>query len=116
MPVYRYSIIPKNTNRQYPRFDKSKNILYLKIDKVYKYYAEAKEVNDKYYLLFSNEKFDDNCKTCNIDSYGRYRLRLSNVFRDMLNNILDIDCNIKLTYVETIDSYDVFELGSDIDY
>lgn len=115
MPIFDYNVVKKPVNK-YPRYDAVTGVFYVKLDKVYSYYVAATRLNEKgvkeYFLIFGNTKFDDNCIKCGIDSYGRYKLKLNDDFKNFLKTMQDIEVNVNITYIESSDNYDVFLLDT----
>ncbi len=82
------------------------------IGKRYKYFIEVKQYNPnvfqyEYFLLLSTDKFDNNCRTCRIDDYGRLKVKVKGEFADVLN---DIKGNIDFNYKESTDTFDVWQV------
>lgn len=80
----------------------------------YRYYIEAalntNNGDRNYYLLLSNTKFDNNCRICNVDNYGRLKLKLRGEFKDFINDEIKYRGNVDVEYVESFDGFDVFEV------
>ena len=116
MEIYRYEIIGKHTNKNRPFFDKKKGLFIFKLKGNYNWWCQAKLFNNEtgcydYYLLFSKEKFCDTAFKCHKDDFGKYRLSVSDEFKDWLTEYYDIDSgNFNIEYVETINNYDVYSV------
>ena len=116
MEIFKYEIIGKNTNKRRPFFDKKRGLFVCRIPGNYNWWCQARVYNEEslcynYYLLFSIEKFCDNAKTCSRDDYGRYRLRVTDEFKEWLEKYYDVDnVNFDVNYLETIDNYDVYSV------
>lgn len=113
MSVYKYEIINPKINKKKPFLDGRGFFIVPNINKVYRYYIEASKYNPNtgdtdYYLLLSPIEFDERCKTCRVDDYGRLKVFLTGDIKDYITKETKNRGNIKFEYIETIDNYDVF--------
>ena len=74
MTLFKYDILNPVKDNKRPFFDEKKGLFYIPINANYRYYIEAAITNQdtggrEYYLLFSTNKFDDNCRLCKVDGY-----------------------------------------------
>lgn len=90
-------------------------LLYISINKNYRYFLEAATDNAfggrTYYLLFSNHKFNQSCRICQRDGYGKIKLKLKGEIKDYVYDYCNRYGNIDFEYVESADDYDVFCIG-----
>lgn len=116
MEIFKYEIIGKRTNKRRPFFDKEKGLFVCKIRASYKWWCQARVYSREegcynYYLLFSKEKFCDHAFKCHRDDFGRYRLKVSDEFKEWLIMYYDVDNgNFDVNYLETVDNYDVYSV------
>ena len=66
--------------------------------------------NREYFILISNKKFDDNCRKCFVDSYGRCRIKPSGELKDYITTQTINRDNIDIEYIESTSEYDVYKL------
>lgn len=104
-----------------PKVDKSKPyykdglFIIPKVTSNYNYYLETKIFNKdlgnyEYYLLLSENKFDNNCYKCKKDCFNRIKIRLSKEIIKELNTKNNSEFNINIYYVETTNNYDVYQI------
>lgn len=111
--IYNYEILNKVLNKKNPWFDPNKNIIYIPNPKIkYKYYLECalniKNCGRQYFILFSTNKFNSNCKNCNIDGYGRLKISIKGEILNIIKNEISSIKNIDIEYQESTEFYDVF--------
>lgn len=111
MSVFKYEILNPIVDKKKPFLDRRGFFVIpnLKID--YKYYLECANYNQalgykEYYILLSKEKFDENCRSCKMDNYGRIKIPVKGELKDFIkdNSVIDIE------YVESENNYDVFKI------
>lgn len=96
-----YDIPVKNIDKNKTWYSIKNKILYVRGIKA-KYFLEVvqnKESKKNYLIIFSNNPIHKLCKTCNIDNYGRLKVKL-NYHDKFIESIIDKDSNIDLDYVE----------------
>lgn len=113
--IYKYEVIAPVTNKQRPHFDKRSLFIVPIIKKNYKYYIECARYNPntfsrEYFLLLSEEKFDNNCRKCRVDNYGRLKLILHGECKCYAIDEIAARGNIDVEYLETEDVYDIYLL------
>ncbi len=112
MTIVKYEIInPVSSNRK-PFYDFKKNILMFPTNKKYRYYVEtalnSEQRGREYFILLGNDKFDVNCRLCNVDQYGRCKVNIRGELKQFIINETKHRGNIEIDYVESYDNYDVF--------
>lgn len=113
MQIYKYEVLNPLTNNKKPFIDKRGFLIIPFIHKKYKYYIETARNNNSernYYVLLSDNKFNDNCRKCTVDDYGRLKLILRGELKEYVNTEIKYRGNINFEYVESEESYDVFEI------
>jgi hypothetical protein len=113
MSVYNYKIINPKINRKKPFLDRRGFFIVPRIGKNYKYYIEASTFNpntgdDDYYILISDICFDEQCKKCRVDDYGRLKIPVTGLIKDYLINESKNRGNFNFEYIESLDAYDVY--------
>ena len=114
MSIVKYEILNPTINNKKPFLDK-KGLLFFPIKEAYRYYIECALTNEnnggrEYYLLLSKIKFDDNCRLCKTDQYGRCQIKIKGEIKDYILNEIQYRGNINIEYVESADNYDVFSI------
>lgn len=111
MSIFKYEILNPVKDKKKPFLDRRGffNIPNLKTN--YKYYIECARYNPilgykEYYILLSKEKFDNNCRNCKMDDYGRLKIPVKGKIKDFIKD--NDDVNIK--HIESEDGYDVFKI------
>ena len=114
--IYNYEIINPVTNRKSPYLDGKGFIIAPAINKNYRYYIEVRRYNNntlcyEYFILLSTTKFDNQCKKCRVDDYGRLKVKLGKELYDIAKEEMIATGNVSFVYNETENDYDVWELG-----
>lgn len=112
--IYKYNIINPTTNTKKPFFDTKRGIFYIPLNKTYRYFVEAaiphKDGGDHYHLLLSKIKFNESCRLCNTDDYGRVKVKLKGEIKHYVEKECRDRGNVNVEYIESIDDYDVFSI------
>lgn len=113
MSIYNYNIINPKTNKKKPFLDRRGFFIVPNINKIYNYYIEASKYNpitgdNDYYLLLSTYEFDEQCKRCRVDDYGRLKVFVTGDIKNYIVQEMNNRGNVKFDYIETIDDYDVY--------
>lgn len=99
--------------------DKSKpfvrnGILYIPILEKYRYFLECAQDNAyggrDYFLLLSKTKFNQSCRICQCDGYGRIKLKLKGEIKDYIYDKCEEEGNCDFEYIESGEDYDVFSI------
>ena len=111
-----YEVIAPITNRKIPYLDNKGFFIVPKISKIYNYYIEVKRYNPnklsyEYFLLLSDKKFDNQCRKCRVDDYGRLKAKLHDELLEFASSIMSVRGNIDMNYIETQEEYDIWELS-----
>lgn len=114
MAIHKYKISNPTIDPKFPFFDKRKGIFYVPMKKGYRYYvacATPKTDGDvDYHILLSDRKFDINCRLCHTDLYGRVQIKVKGEIKNFIERETIERGNVQVTYVESGDDYDVFEV------
>lgn len=115
MSVFKYEVLNPVIDTQKPFIQKGYFIV-PRIGKAYKYLLEVANFNQstyekEYYLLLSDTKFDNNCRTCRVDDFGRLKFRPIGEFKEFVEDFAKDNGNITFTYIETENGYDVWRVG-----
>lgn len=114
MSIYNYEIINPVTNIKKPFYDFKRKLLFFPIaGNNYRYYIEAARNNEnsftrEYYILLSRKKFNNNCRICHTDNYGRCQIRVKGEIKDYIIQEIKHRGNVEIEYVESEEDYDVF--------
>lgn len=113
--IYKYEIISPVIDRKKPHVDKTGAFIVPDIKYPYRYYVEVRRYNNsifsyEYFVLLSTIKFDNNCRKCIVDNYGRLKVRLCREIKDFVNNEIAVRGNVDFEYIESEDIYDVFQI------
>ena len=115
MPIYNYEIINPVVNTKRPFFNNKNGLFIFPISIKYKYYIECAITNEntgnrEYYLLLSKTKFDNNCRLCNIDNYGRCQIKVRGEIKDFIIRETKFNGNMSVEYIESTDDYDIYSI------
>lgn len=115
MAILKYEILNPAKSNKKAFYDNKKNLLYIPIKNNYRYYVECALTNEyngsrEYYILLGKAKFDDNCRLCNTDQYGRCRIKLNGELKEYIIEESKNRGNVDVEYVESDEHYDVFSV------
>lgn len=111
--IYTYDIINPVLNRKKAWFDIKKGLIFFPCPTShYRYFVECALNVDKlgrqYYILLSSIKFNENCRICQTDCYGRVKIPVRGELKDYLSNNYNNSFNINIELQDRCDIYDVF--------
>lgn len=109
----KYNIVNPVVDQYKPYYNKIKNLFYFPVNRDYKYYIEATQIDEnthqiKYYLLLSINSFNDNCRRCEVTSTGKCKVQVYGRFKDYIVRECKERGNIICDLVESTDDYDIF--------
>lgn len=113
-----YNIENKLLDKKKPWYS-TKGILYIPATytifgkyflEVYSYDAQGIRHN---HIILSNIKINKNCRTAQIDNYGRIKIKLQS-FKYMFESYKK-DSNVKLKIVDSTNNYIVYNIDGDLD-
>lgn len=115
MSIFKYEVLNPVANKNKPHYSKGFFIV-PNINKPYRYFVEAANYNTTtfnkdYYLLLSVDRFDENCRKCRVDDYGRLKVKPKGEFKDYIEDVTSANGNITFEYLSTEGDYDVWQIG-----
>lgn len=115
MTITKYNVLNPSINRKQPYYDVNKELFLFPVKSKYRYFVEASRFNrekniNEYYLLLGSVKFDDNCRLCEVNEYGKCKVKLKGEIKEYVMNECSERGNIECNYIETEDDYDVFRV------
>lgn len=111
--IVKYSLLNIAVDKNKPRYDFKHKVLILPLKYPYRYFLEAKLVNNnsvEYYIFLSSEKFNPGCKLCKTNQYGQVQINIKGEMLDYVVNEVNTRSNIDAYYVESADNYDIFRI------
>lgn len=116
MEIVKYEIIDKVIDKKRPFFDKERGLFIFRVNPKYRYYLQCKQYNPQqceydYFLLMGLTMFNENCKQCRRDDFGRYKIRLTKELKDYIIEASADNANFDLIYVESTELYDVWQIN-----
>lgn len=113
--IPKYNIINPISNTKKPYYDFKFNYFIFPVDRKYKYFVEAANFNQtkgymEYFIILDEKPFDENCRKCEVNMYGKCKVKLLGEIKDYVRNECRERGNIEVSYVETINSADVFSI------
>lgn len=111
--IYLYDIINPVVNKKKAWFDVKKGLIFLPYpNKNYRYFVECALNVDKlgrqYYILLSDTKFNENCRLCQIDGYGRVKIPVRGELRNYISDNCSTNININMELQDSCEIYDAF--------
>ena len=115
MPIVKYTVLNPLQDNKKPYYDIKRKQFIFPVKENYKWFLEAAQFNvvkndNDYFILIGTNKFDDNCKKCEVDMYGKCKLRLIGELKEYVIEECNSRGNIKVEYIESTDDYDVFSI------
>lgn len=117
MTIVGFNILNPKIDNKKPFYNSKKNIFYFKVDKPYKYYIEVSNTKDddsiEYCILLSTVEFDENCRKCSVDLYGRCQIHPLGEFKNYIKRECTERGNINCNYYWNVElaegiNYDVY--------
>lgn len=111
--IFQYEVINPKTIKTLPHYNKRGEFIIPNSRTDYKYYVEAARYNNitlnrEYFFLFSSIEFDEHCRKCKVDEYGRLHLRTHGEIDSYIKNECKTRGNVNVKYLESTDTYDVY--------
>lgn len=115
MPIAKYKILNPLIDHKKPYYDFKRKKFIFPVKVGYKYFLEAAQYNpdkgyNEYFILLGTDKFDDNCRTCEVDMYGKCKLNIIGELKDYIIEQSKDRGNLKIEYVESGEDFDVFSI------
>lgn len=114
--LHTYEIVNPVVNRKKPHVDTHGVFIVPNIRKNYKYYIEAAVYNQQtcdkeYFLLLGINNFNDNCRKCRVDDYGRLKVPIKGEVKDYILRESKERGNVDFEYMESSDTFDVYRIN-----
>lgn len=77
--------------------------------KFYMIAARDDHLNERFFILFGYDKFDDNAREIKKDDYGRLKVNLNGNFKNFVKEQLSKRKNLDLCYTESKCGIDIYE-------
>lgn len=113
--IFKYEILNPIVDTKKPFYDKRREVFMFPVDTCYRYYIEAAITNlengsREYFIILSCIKFDNNCRLCNVDNYGRCQIKLKSEIKDYIISETEARGNIEINNIEHTIDYDVYQI------
>ena len=110
-----FNIINPVPSRKSPFYNKKKGLFYFPTTIRYSYYLECTKINQvthdiEYYILLSKTKFNENCKACHLDNYGRCQIKPAGILKEYIEKETMERGNLIMDYIESKEDYDIYNL------
>ena len=114
--IHNYEIVNPVINKKKPHVDMHGVFIIPNIKKNYRYYIEAAIYNQQtcdkeYFLLLSTINFNDNCRKCRVDDYGRLEVIIKGEIKDYIIREVKERGNVNVEYLESSDTFDVYTIN-----
>ena len=115
MSIYKYNILNPVIDKHKPHYIEKGNWFEFPTTKRYRYYVEVSKLNDRgiteYYLLLSEELFDENCRICDYSIYHGTKIHPRGELKDYIVQESKERGNLYCTYKGTEEAEFVFDTG-----
>lgn len=113
MTILKYNLIDPAIDKHKPYYDIKNKVFRFQVNQQYNYFAQAYQINPvnnikEYLLLLGKNKFDDSCKKCITNQYGKCNVHLTGEFLVFVKNECKERGNIIVEYMESDEDYDVY--------
>lgn len=113
--IYKYEIITPISNKNKPYYSSRKELVIPNINYAYKWFIPVSRNNEhtfdkEYFILFSTDKFDTQCRKTSTDNGGRFCINITGDIKDFIDNEIKIRGNIDIEYLESEGLYDVWKI------
>jgi len=112
--IIKYAIIDPIPDKNKPYFDNKRNIFVIPTKTNYSWYILSYIDNGyggvDYYILLGKTKFNNHCRKCNTDNYGRTKIKLLGELYNYVKDTCELYGNIEVEYIESAEDYDVFKI------
>lgn len=109
----KFDIVNPVSDKKKPRYNKERNLFTFPVDTNYKYYVEARKLNDTtgdydWYLLLSKSQFSPHCRLCEVNMYRSCKIHPRGEFKNFISRECAERGNINMKKVETNSHYDTW--------
>ena len=106
MVIVKYNVLNPHIDKKKPYYDLNKELLIFPVKSKYRHFVEASQYNkekgvNEYFLLLGTKKFDDSCRLCEVNEYGKCKVKLKGEIKEYVKDIAAERGNIECYYVET---------------
>lgn len=113
--IVKYKILNPLIDHKKPYYDIKRNQLVIPVKTNYTYFLEASQYNpekgiDEYFILLGKTKFDDSCRQCETNMYGKCKVRVLGELKKYILEQLEDRGNLEVEYVESGEYYDVYSI------
>lgn len=113
MSIFNYKVLNPTTDKKKPFLDKNGFFYFYIKEKNIKYYLECVTINTEkqikeYYLLVGENKFDEHCKLCHVDDYGRCKFKPRGELKDYIVNEMNDRGNLNVIKTDSNGLYVTF--------
>lgn len=113
--IFKYEVINPVTNNKKPFYDYKRKLFLFPVDIDYKFYVECARTNEttggrEYFILLNNIRFDENCRKCRVDDYGRCQINVRGEIKDYILREMEYRGNIEVNYISNDGDYDVYQI------
>lgn len=113
--IANYDILNPISDKKSPFYNAKKGLFYFHTKTKYKYYLECSRINEQthdleFYIFLSKVKFNQNCKSCHVDNYGRCQIRPAGKLKEYILEESKERANFIMDYLETVNDYDIYNL------
>lgn len=113
--ILKYNLINPAIDKKKPYYDEKTKTLKFQVKSNYRYFIQATQINQtthikEYFLLLGTEKFDDACKKCQTNQYGKCSVPLSDEFKEFVIEECKERGNIIVEYTESDEGYDAYNV------
>ena len=113
--ILKYNLINLAIDKKNPNDKTKTKTLKFQVKSNYRYFIQATQINEtthikEYFLLLGTEKFDDACKKCQTNQYGKCSVPLTNEFKEFVIEECKERGNIIVEYVESDEGYDAYSV------
>lgn len=111
----KFNIINPKTDKSKPAYTRSNNTFLFPVKKGYRYYLETSTVDNdtgliSYYLLLSKTIFDDNCRLCEVNGYGKCKIHPRGELKTYISRECEERGNITCDLIDANRMYDVYAI------
>lgn len=108
----KFNIVKPKIDRHKPYYEVGRNRFFFPVHKSYMYYLEVSTTDENniitYYILVGKDKFNDNCRRCEVNGLGNCRIQLHDALKDYVIKECNERGNITCTLIDENSDYDTY--------
>lgn len=113
--IHNFKVVNPSVSNKKPFIDKRGNLYIPLTGARYRYFLEVSNYDpdtgdDYYYIMFGNIKFNEHCRLCAVDMYGRVQVPVKGVIKDYILRETKERGNVEVKYLESTENYDIFSV------